>query len=316
MNEYRGRHAPSQPWAVASTASVRRGRHQRRNPRRRIRFILLAILLLALLAYPFIESKILTVDKKLVASKDLPSDANHLRIVYVSDIHWGFWYSDADLGGLLSRINSLRPDLVLFGGDYATDNASAIQFFQHLQSQLKIHTRYGIYGVLGENDVGETAFDRQRLTEAMIAAEVTPLVNQTVPVYIGSGSKILIAGLDDAIAGKPAIKSVASSVSGSDYVILLCHNPSVIPEAQRATDSSGSLGWFDLGLFGHTHGGQMMFFSSLLDIAGDVPDGYRSGWLRENRSELLVSRGVGTSVIPFRLGCYPQIHLIELTTSD
>ena len=122
MNEYRGRHAPSQPWAVASTASVRRGRHQRRNPRRRIRFILLAI----------IESKILTVDKKLVASKDLPSDANHLRIVYVSDIHWGFWYSDADLGGLLSRINSLRPDLVLFGGDYATDNASALQFFQHL----------------------------------------------------------------------------------------------------------------------------------------------------------------------------------------
>jgi hypothetical protein len=80
-----------------------------------------------------------------------------------------------------------------------------------------------------------------------------------------------------------------------------------------ATDASGSLGWFDLGLFGHTHGGQMMFFSSALGIAEDVSDRYREGWKKENRADLLISHGVGVSVVPFRLFCFPQIHLIELT---
>ena len=57
----------------------------------------------------------------------------------------------------------------------------------------------------------------------------------------------------------------------------------------------------------------MLFFSSLLDIAEDVPDRYRSGWLKENRTDLLISRGVGTSVFPGRLFCFPQIHYIEVT---
>ena len=47
----------------------------------------------------------------------------------------------------------------------------------------------------------------------------------------------------------------------------------------------------------------------------DVPDRYRSGWLKENRGTLLISRGIGTSVVPCRLFCYPQIHCIELTAN-
>ena len=99
----------------------------------------------------------------------------------------------------------------------------------------------------------------------------------------------------------------------SIFVILLSHNPSVIPDAQIAPDAYGNLGWFDLGLFGHTHAGQMSFFSSALNIAEDVPDRYRSGWLKENRVDLLISPGVGTSVFPGRLLCFPTIHCITLT---
>ena len=112
---------------------------------------------------------------------------------------------------------------------------------------------------------------------------------------------------------KPDIKSIAKSVNARDYVILLSHNPSVIPEAQLAEDSSGNLGWFDLGLFGHTHADQMAFFSSALNIAEDVPDRYRRGWLKENRVDLLISPGVGTSVFPGRLFCFPTIHCITIT---
>jgi len=316
MNEYRGKHAPSAPWAVSSTASVpvRHARHIRKSRRHRIRIILLLVLVLILAVYPLVEARILTTDKVLLHSDDLPADANHLRIVFLSDIHWGFWYSDGDLSRLISTVNSLRPDLVLFGGDYAVDHDSALLFFRRLQDMPKIHARFGIFGVPGETDCGEDDQDRTLLSEAMSNAGITPLFNKVETVQIGGG-RICIAGLDDITAGKPDLKSVAGSAASEDYVIFLAHNPSVIYDAQQTRNSSGSLSWFDLGLFGHTHGGQMMFFSSLLGIGEDVPDRYRSGWFVENRVDLLVSRGVGTSVFPGRLFCFPQIHLIEITTN-
>ena len=314
MNEYRGKHAPSKPWAVASTASVpvRRARHLQRSRRRRFWMIFSVIFFVFLLVYPLIEARILTTDKKNLRSEELPADANLLRIVYLSDIHWGFWFSDSDLNNLIVKINSLRPDLVLFGGDYATDHESAILFFRRLQELTTVHARYGIFGVPGETDRGEDNQDRTLLSEAMANAGVTPLINKVEKVQIGSGS-VCIAGLDDALAGKPDLKTVSSQVSARDYVILLCHNPSIIADAQQTRNADGDLNWFDLGLFGHTHGGQMQFFSGLLGIADDVSDRYLSGWFTENRVDLLVSHGVGTSVFPARLFCPPQIHLIEVT---
>ena len=313
MNEYRGKHAPSTPWAVASTTTVpmRHARHVRKSRRRRIATILVFLALLVMIVYPFMEARYLTVEKVVLQSDDLPANANHLRIVFLSDIHWGFWYSDSNLRGLVTKINSLRPDLVIFGGDYATDHESALQFFRRLQD-MRIHARYGIYGVPGETDRGEDDQDRALLSEAMSNGGVTPLFNRVEYVTIGSG-RFCIAGVDDVLAGKPDLQSVANSVSSTDYVILAAHNPSLITEIQQTRDSSGNLSWFDLGLFGHTHGGQMAFFSGLLGIADDVPDRYTSGWFNENRVDLLVSRGVGTSVFPARLFCPPQIHLIEVT---
>ena len=311
MNSYRGKHVSSGSWQ-ASSFSLRRGRHQVQNHHRRWLVLLIALVLL-LVCYPLLEARFfLQTEKVRLTSDDLPSEANNLRIVYLSDIHYGFWFSDWDLSRLVSRINNLRPDLILFGGDYATDNQSAIQFFHALQKQDTLHSRFGIYGVLGEADRGDSDFTCTQLQEAMTNAGVIPLVNKVATVHILT-RQIYIAGVDDVLTGHPDLKSVAKSVSSSDYVIFLSHNPSVIPDAQLAKDKSGNLGWFDLGLFGHTHGGQMLFFSSLLGLDEDVPDRYRSGWLKENRVDLLVSRGVGTSVWPGRLFCFPQIHCLEVS---
>lgn len=316
MNEYRGKHAPSQPWPVASTAAVRsgKGRHRKKDKRKHIRLFFLILLLLVIIAYPFLEARILLTEKTVLVMDDLPSDANHLRVVFLSDIHWGFWFSDADLDGLISRINNLRPDLVLFGGDYATDYASAVRFFQQMKKTNRIHARYGIYGVVGDSDLWESSYEQSQLLEAMSGADVIPLVNKTASINIGTG-RIIIAGAYRPAKGAPDIKSLAGSLSPSDFVIFLAHDPSLINTVQQTSNSSGELGWLDLGLFGHTHGGQMAFFSDLLDIAPEVPDRYRSGWLTENRGTLLISRGIGTSVVPCRLFCYPQIHCIELTTN-
>ena len=310
MNTYRGRHVSSA--ARNPSPSFRRGRHQVRNRHRRRWTVFLAVILLVLFCYPLLEARLLQTEKTRLYSDDLPLEANNLRIVYLSDIHYGFWFSDADLGRLVGRINNLRPDLVLMGGDYGHDNDSAVQFFQSLQKHNTIHSRYGIYGVIGDCDRGDSDYTFSRLTDAMLSAGVTPLINRSVPVNIAN-RQIWLVGVDDKLTGRPDVKAAAKSVSSADYVIFLSHNPSVIPEAQQAFDKSGNLGWFDLGLFGHTHGGQMLFFSSMLGIAEDVPDRYRGGWRKENRVDLLVSRGVGTSVFPGRLFCFPQIHYLEIS---
>ena len=311
MNAYRGKHVSAASWGRSPSSSFHRGRHQVRNKHNRRWLILSLVLAVILFGYPLLEARLLQTEKVTVKAEDLPLEANNLHIVYLSDIHYGHWFSDGDLGRLVSRINNLRPDLILFGGDYGTDNPSAIRFFTSLQKQDRLRSRYGIYGVIGDMDRGDSDFTCTQLTEAMANAGVTPLVNKAVPVNIAA-RQIYIAGMDDVLTGKPDLKSVARSVSAADFVILLSHNPSIIPDAHLATDKSGNLGWFDLGLFGHTHGGQMLFFSSLLGIGDDVQERYRGGWIKENRVDMLISRGVGTIRYPGRLFCFPQIHYITV----
>ena len=148
------------------------------------------------------------------------------------------------------------------------------------------------------------------LKNAMLSAGVTPLVNAVQRVRIGT-SDIVLAGIDDINNGYPDLAGVAKQVSVDDYVIFLCHSPGIIPDAIRAVDSTGRGSWFDLGLFGHTHGGQIAFLESIVDTNG-VPARYESGWLRENRIDMLVSHGVGTSNLPVRFLCRPQIHVITI----
>ena len=307
MNSYRGKHTSSMPWATPTTGYYR-SKHSPKNTRRRWLLRILLFLLAALLAFPFINPLFLQTDRASLVSGDLPYDIGRLRVVFVSDIHYGFFFSQARLHSLVNTINNLKPDLVLFGGDYATDNSSAIRFFQELPS---IHARYEMLGVVGEADRGETDMDLTLLTDAMRNASVTPLVNTVRQVRIGNAS-VYVAGADDALSGKPDLKALAGSVSAEDYVIFLAHNPSLIPDAQNTPDRAGRLGWFDLALFGHTHGGQISFLSPLLDIGRDVDDRYRGGWLQENRVDMLISNGVGTSVIPARIFCPAQIHVIDI----
>ena len=277
---------------------------------RKILITVITLVALFIFTWPLTETFILETDEKTLYAADLPASIGQLRIVYVSDIHKGGLYTDDRLAGLISHINACNADIVLLGGDYAQDSQSAIHFFRALP---RIHTRYGVYGVLGNHDRTIPESNITTLRGAMQSAGVTLLVNEVVKVRVGAGS-LYIAGIDDAGNGQPDLKSVASQVNAGDYVIFLSHTPSVIPDALKAKDRNGSAGWFDLGLFGHTHGGQIALIGPLLKDDG-VPDEYTQGWFRHSRADMLVSRGVGTSGLPLRLFCTPQIHLITVNAA-
>ena len=270
----------------------------------------LVLVLLFVLSWPFVEPFLLQTEHATLTGPDLPASIGQMRLVYASDIHKGGLFGEKRVAALVSNINACNADLVLLGGDYATDIESAIEFFQSLP---RIHSRYGVYAVLGNHDRTIPESRLTTLRSAMQTAGVTPLVNAVAKVRIGL-SEIYIAGIDDADNGRDDMKAVASQVRAEDYVIFLSHTPKVIPDALTLRDMNGREGWFDLGLFGHTHGGQLAFLGPLLKDDG-VPDEYTQGWFRQNRADMLVSRGVGTSGLPVRLFCMPQIHLITVNTA-
>ena len=313
MQPYQPRHAanPERPVfrPAPSTVPCEPPRHTKTSHKKKWILVAVCIVLLFPLLIGMLEPLFLQVDETVWDCEDLPSDIGQLRIAYISDIHYGFFFSGSRLTNLISRINGMKADIVVFGGDYGTDSDSALRFFREL-SKLTIHARYKVLGIVGDCDTDHTDAGMQLLTDAMKNAGVTPVVNSAEPVRIGN-STIWFAGIDDPVVGNPRLKDVASSVSQNDFVVFLAHNPIVIKDAQQ---NAGQLNWFDLALFGHTHGGQIPLLEEPLGLTVDIDPRYRSGWLTENRVPILISNGVGTSVVPFRFFCPPQIHRIDLNS--
>ena len=124
-----------------------------------------------------------------------------------------------------------------------------------------------------------------------------------------------MVGADDYAKGYPKVAQIAQQVREKDFVIFAGHSPNLLPAMLDARDADGNTHWYDMALFGHTHGGQIAFIGNWLNIS-KVEDRYEEGWLVENRTNLLISRGVGTSILPIRLFNRPQIHLITVKSTQ
>ncbi len=283
-----------------------RGKHQKGGCLSRL---ITLLLLVFILVYPFYQARILNVEAKTMEISGLDPALNGLTIVFASDIHKGPYFSNGRVKDLVSQINALNADLVLLGGDYAIDSESAIEFFEKLP---KIHARRLVAGVVGNHDRTLPESNLNLLQSAMLNAGVLPLVNAAREVRVG-GASLYLAGVDDYNNGHPQIQQVAWGLQEKDFVIFLSHSPDNLPEAYTTKNSQGSTNWFDLSLSGHTHGGQVTFFGQpVYRPISQVSDRYISGWLQENRAEILVSNGVGTTGFPVRIFAPAQIHYITL----
>ncbi|MBQ9325840.1 MAG: metallophosphoesterase [Clostridia bacterium] len=291
-------------------------RHGRHAKRRRLRIslrILFLVFCVFCLIYPFLEPYRLTISRLEVESEDLSRDVGQLRIVYVTDIHESAfpYYTKSQTDRLIARINTLHADLVILGGDYTDSLDGATEFFTRIRYGKHIQSVYGVFGVLGEHDRDMDDASTTQLRAAMIAAGITPLINDSVQLRIGS-SIISVAGLDDVERGWPNLAQTAAKVHGSDFCIFACHNPSILEDLGASTDADSRRGWVDLGLFGHTHGGQLPLLGDLLHLTNGISPEHIRGVRIENRKPMIISCGIGTSVVPMRLFRTPEIHLITV----
>ena len=254
--------------------------------------------------YPFYLAAQLDAVKEEYVHAALPSAFDGLRIAYVSDIHFGHLLQEDRVRALVKKVNEWQPDVILLGGDYAEDSDGALDFWAlHPGFQAKIC----VAATVGNHDRTLPESNLEKLMAAMRAENVIPLVND-VTLLSREGRTLALASVDDFYNGYPDLERVALLCRHADFTVFFPHNPDTLPEAYALPGGP----FYQLALCGHTHGGQVALLGHSLHSSSLYGDRYRSGWYHENGTDILVTNGVGTSVLPVRIGARPQIHLLTM----
>lgn len=249
--------------------------------------------------YGLIEPYWIEYKETVFSSEKIPESFNHIKIVFVSDIHHSPVYPKRRLKALVKKINSLQPDLILLGGDYINEQKyvqSCFEEFIDLQAPL------GVYAVLGNHDYRVGA---KLVMDAMEKSGITCLNNKSVWLSKDQDT-IKLGGVEDYWNGKPDIQPTIWDVQSKDFVILLSHNPDFTEEIQSKK--------VDLVICGHNHGGQGTIFGFWAPfITSKYGQKYRTGLVETAYTKVLVSNGVGNvGNLPIRFFARPQINIIHL----
>lgn len=267
----------------------------------RKRFWIPLLLLIAVSLWGFYENTALELNSFPVSSQALPDAFEGFQIAQISDLHNArFGKENEDIAVLLGQV---QPDIIAITGDLLdsrhTDMEAALAFAEKL---VKIAPCYYVTGNHEAWISGYSGFEK-RLEEA----GVTVLRNQTISLE-RDAQAITLAGIDDpAFLGETPFQRMLEQLSSENYTILLSHRPEYFSQYCEAG--------FDLVLSGHAHGGQFRFpflGGLIAPNQGFFPE-YDSGLYTSGETNLVVSRGLGNSVFPFRINNPPEILLITLT---
>ncbi|MBW4621442.1 MAG: metallophosphoesterase [Cyanosarcina radialis HA8281-LM2] len=234
--------------------------------------------------------------------KQVSPERESLKLVQVSDLHLKQFNNRAR--EIAEQVDRLKPDVVLFTGD-SIDKVEQIDGFEKFLAALDRQTpKYAIVG----NWEYWAGIDLQRLNRIYATYNCRLLINESVLHRQGDRS-LLITGIDDLVSQPDLIKSLAGITPHANH-LLLAHSPAY--RDAFSTEERQLLAKYkpQLMLSGHTHGGQLAFFG----FAPLRPPGsgrYVSGWYRDGDVPLYVSRGLGVSVLPARMGAVPEISYFE-----
>ena len=243
-----------------------------------------------------------------MSSRGLPDAFDGYRIAQVSDLH------NAEFGdrnqSLLEMLREAEPDMIAITGDLIdsrkTNIAVALAFAEEAVKFAPC------YYVSGNHEARVSEY--QDLKTGLEAAGVTVLDDAQVKIEV-SGESITVIGVNDPSFHADYLTSDAavmdrklSELSSEDagFTILLSHRPELF-DTYVAHD-------MDLILTGHAHGGQfrLPLIGGLIAPNQGLFPKYDDGLYSEGNTNMIVSRGLGNSIIPFRFNNRPEVVLIEL----
>lgn len=234
----------------------------------------------------------------------LPESFRGLSIVQLTDIHHGLYFPATALSLAVELTNKLEPDIIALTGDFVTRSRNYIEPVAEMLGALR--AREGVFAVLGNHDF---RVDADEMAGALDRRGIEVLRNRHVTFRRG-GQKFCLAGIDDFLYRADLPRAMRGVRAGTPTV-LLSHNPSII-------DAAAELG-VHLVLSGHTHGGQVRLpLIGCVYGRSDRKMRFKKGRDSLGATQIYVSRGLGTVVLPVRYGCPSEIphFLLEPERGD
>lgn len=229
----------------------------------------------------------------------LSSTTNPIVFAQISDLH--IQSLTKVHKQIASRINELKPDVLFFTGD-SVDKATKLEVFDQFLSEIDHHIPkkaiLGNWEYWGHVDI--TA-----LGQLYKKHNGELLVNENSSMEC-KGRKLSIIGVDDLVGGTPDFKKAISGIPPADVTITLAHCPKYRNLIAIEHDVKT-----DLVLSGHTHGGQI----NILGFIPFKPHGsgdFVKGWYKEDYPHMYVSKGIGTSILPVRLGARAEVAVFSV----
>jgi predicted MPP superfamily phosphohydrolase len=248
----------------------------------------------------FSEPFMLTVEHQPIYLRRLPKAFDGFRIVHLSDVHHSRFTSRQQIERAVDAANRLQPDIIALTGDYISHERQFAAPCSELLGRLQ--ARHGVFAVLGNHDHWT---DAALITDLFRAEGITVLINQGMR-FEQRGEAFWLAGVDDTMVGLEDLPLALAGSLEDEMKLLLAHNPIILRRAARAG--------VDLVLSGHTHGGQITLRSEHR-ISDRPRRRLRRGLGSHGDTQIYVTRGLGTVVLPVRYGCPPEVSLLELRCS-
>ena len=242
-----------------------------------------------------------------VPIRGLANELDGLRILHLSDLHLGTVSLNAvALDRAVRWARTRSPDLVAVTGDLVSRRAGKWKLEQALG---RLRASHGTWAILGNHDIDDARDPFSRPTDLSDLNErgATLLRGSAARIEV-NGRSVEIAGLDPETSRRGGRADVPADRERADLRILLAHFPDAVD--RLAPDS------FDLVLAGHLHGGQICVPSPWGKVhLSHVRGNYWEGLFETAAGMLYVSRGIGTTFVPFRLFARPEVAMLTLRAS-
>ncbi|MCF4099681.1 metallophosphoesterase [Maritalea mediterranea] len=248
-----------------------------------------------------------------------------LRIVALADIHaCTTWMNVPRIDKIVKKANALKPDIVVLLGDYLSGMHLMFKSLPHdhwAESLARLKAPLGVHAVLGNHDWWEDLQAQARRGGPTMAGKALEevgikLYSNDVTRLEKDGYGFWLAGLESQLAllanrryprrnieGLDDLEGTLAQVTTNEPIVMMAHEPNIfekMPDRVAVT------------LSGHTHGGQVRVRKKAKSARKRYGTQYSYGHIVEDDRHLIVSGGLGYSVLPLRFGVPPEINLIEL----
>jgi predicted MPP superfamily phosphohydrolase len=230
---------------------------------------------------------------------DLPALFDGFTVLHITDMHADM--NPGPIQRLLEILPELRYDICVMTGDFRGQTFGPFEATLDDLATVRNQLQGPVYAVLGNHDT-------IRMVPEIEAMGIRMLLNECETI-VRSGQRIHLAGVDDAHYYRvDDIQRAASTIPHGEVSILLSHTPEIYRQAAHAG--------FQVMLSGHTHGGQICLPGSIpFTLDSVLPRCMATGPWQYGAMTGYTSVGVGSSIVPVRLNCLPEITLHHLQSA-